>query len=89
MLESVMFQFHQGMTLAVIVGIENVVVCTVRAIVVVTVGTPEIVTVFVVVHATSIGVTRGSIENVVIEAKVVGATIIFRGAIPVAVFESE
>jgi hypothetical protein len=84
----VMFQFHHGMLLAVIAGIENVVVWIVRAIVVVTVGWPETVTVLVVVQATSIGVTKGSTEKVVGDGNVEGATMILTGAIAVAVFES-
>lgn len=86
---AVMFQFHHGMTLAVMVGIEKVVVCTVRATVFVTVGCPEMVTVFVVVQATSMGVTKGSIENVVGEANVDGATMMLTGAMAVAVLDSE
>lgn len=84
----VMFQFHHGMRLVVIAGMEKVVVSTVRVTVVVTVGLPETVTVLVVVHATSIGVTKGSMEKVVMVDKVDGATIMFSGAMPVAVFES-
>lgn len=53
----------------------------------VTVGFPLTVTVSVVVQATSIAVVRGSIENVVAEERVEGATIMLRGAIPVAVLD--
>jgi hypothetical protein len=84
---AVMFQFHHEMTDVVTAGIENVVVWTVRPMVSVTVGCPLIVIVVVVVQATSIAVVKGSIENVVAEGSVEGATIRFRGAIPVAVFD--
>lgn len=83
----VIFQLYQGMILVVIVGMVNAVVCIVRATSVVIVGFLETITVVVVVQATSIGVTIGSIETVVIEDKVVGVTMILSGAIPVAVFE--
>lgn len=86
---AVIFQFHHGIWVALISGIVKVVVCTVRVTVVVTVGCPEIVTVLVVVQATSIGVTKGSIENVVVKVKVEGATMIFSGAIPVTMLEPD
>lgn len=84
---SVMFQFHQLIIPVVIGSIVNVVDSTVRATVVVTVGVPSTVTVTVVVQATSSSVGKGSMVIVVVEARVEGATMRFRGAIPVAVFD--
>jgi hypothetical protein len=84
----VRFQFHQLMTLVVMVGIAKVVVSTIRVTVVVTVAAPETVTVFVVVQAISMGVTKGSIVNVVIVDNVEGATMRLAGAMAVAVLES-
>jgi hypothetical protein len=88
-LVAVMFQFHHGIWVVLISGIAKVVVCTVRVTVVVTVGCPEMVTVLVVVQATSIGVTKDSIENVVVEVKVEGATMIFSGPTPVTMLEPD